>query len=118
MPIKITASMVQRYESKRFGFNDPCIVCGGNFNICGHDSSEVIYRIRGLGAEGRERIRNALEPEAEEDTEITMFVSADNWADVREGMLWGNQADAEEHAEENNESVFTVPVTIHWGRSI
>lgn len=67
MSVKITASMVQRYESKRFGFNDPCVVCGGNYNICGHDenASEVITRIRKLGAEGRKRILNTEEPEHE-----------------------------------------------------
>ncbi len=59
--IKITPAMVRRYNSKRLGIYDPCIICGGEYLKCPHldDTPELIKRIKELGAAGRKKILDA-----------------------------------------------------------
>lgn len=51
--IPVTADMIQRYQSGRLGFGDPCVVCGGTLILCGHDlnaTEAVCKRIKKMTA--------------------------------------------------------------------
>lgn len=56
----VTKEMLDRIESGRFLFSDPCVICGLSFKECPHsvdDTQRVIKAVRHMSTKEKEAIR-------------------------------------------------------------
>lgn len=58
--IDITPAIIDRVDAKRFGFGDPCVICGAKFNECPHSvyqTEDVIKYVKKLSPAKKKALR-------------------------------------------------------------